>query len=334
MKLYRHLVYAGTFDHLHRGHAALLDRAFHIAQRVSLGITSQHMTRRKLLAQCIEPYAKRRARILGYLKKKNFVPRVRLFQLSDVYGSSIFDHTMDAILVSEQTKENAFRINEKRKERGLTPLAVVVAKDVTDCHGKAITSERIRLGEIDTQGNSYDTLFEKTRGLPEHIRPLLQTPLGRLIKGKEFEQLVVAKKVIRTIKRTKPTMVITVGDIVSRSLEDAGFMPDVKIIDYRSRRRSIEPIGTGKNPHTENAAGTITHESALMIRKAIKEAFHSKTKQTVVVDGEEDLLAIPAILFSPLGSFVLYGQWHKGAVLVPVDEEKKKLMKDLIERFH
>jgi len=42
------------------------------------------------------------------------------------------------------------------------------------------------------------------------------------------------------------------------------------------------------------------------------------------VTGEEDLLALPAIVLAPLGSVVLYGQYDKGVVINEVTEELKK----------
>jgi uncharacterized protein (UPF0218 family) len=62
----------------------------------------------------------------------------------------------------------------------------------------------------------------------------------------------------------------------------------------------------------------------------VRQAHH---KQTIVVAGEEDLLALPAILLAPLGAIVLYGQWDRGAILVKVNEEKKKEVLGIVEKF-
>ena len=43
----------------------------------------------------------------------------------------------------------------------------------------------------------------------------------------------------------------------------------------------------------------------------------------LVVDGEEDLLALPSILFAPLNAYVLYGQPNEGIVVVSVTESLK-----------
>ena len=39
----------------------------------------------------------------------------------------------------------------------------------------------------------------------------------------------------------------------------------------------------------------------------------------IVVEGEEDLATLPAILYAPPGSVVVYGQPDEGSVLVKVN---------------
>jgi uncharacterized protein (UPF0218 family) len=43
----------------------------------------------------------------------------------------------------------------------------------------------------------------------------------------------------------------------------------------------------------------------------------------LVVDGEEDLLTLIAVLYAPEKSWVVYGQPREGAVVVEVTPEKK-----------
>ncbi|MFI5421053.1 MAG: adenylyltransferase/cytidyltransferase family protein, partial [Nitrososphaerales archaeon] len=39
-RLYRCIALGGTFDHIHKGHVELLDRAFETAESVFIGLTS------------------------------------------------------------------------------------------------------------------------------------------------------------------------------------------------------------------------------------------------------------------------------------------------------
>jgi len=53
----------------------------------------------------------------------------------------------------------------------------------------------------------------------------------------------------------------------------------------------------------------------------------------LVVDGEEDLLALPAIIHAPRGSILYYGQPNKGLACVIVTNEKKHEALALLARF-
>jgi uncharacterized protein (UPF0218 family) len=44
-------------------------------------------------------------------------------------------------------------------------------------------------------------------------------------------------------------------------------------------------------------------------------------------------LALPAMLFSPIGTRLIYGQFEKGMVYFTIDEAKKIYAKKLLERF-
>ncbi|GBC75530.1 hypothetical protein HRbin06_00848 [archaeon HR06] len=59
---------------------------------------------------------------------------------------------MEAIVVSEETKERAKYLNKLRRERGLKPLKIVVVEMVKAEDGLRISSSRIRRGEIDEEG--------------------------------------------------------------------------------------------------------------------------------------------------------------------------------------
>ena len=145
---------------------------------------------------------------------------------------------------------------------------------------------------------------------------------------------------------------------MTKSLLDTGFDPDVKIIDLRSRRQNIKddsglladyhvykyPRKSVRHPRQSliNNPGTINIKTALKIKSTINEylkkphfakASRGGEKQLIVVIGEEDLLALPAILFAPLNSIVLYGQFDLGVVMVEVTEEKKKEVENILKKF-
>ena len=56
---------------------------------------------------------------------------------------------------------------------------------------------------------------------------------------------------------------------------------------------------------------------------AIKEALEKNEHTHIIVTGEEDLLALMAVLYAPENALVVYGQPYSGIVVVKVTPEKK-----------
>ncbi|MEM1586534.1 MAG: GTP-dependent dephospho-CoA kinase family protein [Candidatus Bathyarchaeia archaeon] len=160
------------------------------------------------------------------------------------------------------------------------------------------------------------------------LRDYLKKPIGLLIKGQTRDVLEAISKII---KDNKPSKIIAVGDIISRSLLEGGLRVDVFIVDNRSMRKPIEPINYGANKilRLSNPAGTITKASWQVIREAI----NSNGPAEVLVDGEEDLLTIVAVLLAPDNSIVMYGQPGEGAVIINVNKKAKEKMYEIIGRM-
>lgn len=136
------------------------------------------------------------------------------------------------------------------------------------------------------------------------------------------------KKLEQLLKEEKPTKIISVGDAVSDSLVKHGFSPHVLIVDNKIMRKPITPISVGakKVLHVKNPAGTLTDETWLVVEAALNETQRTK----VIVDGEEDLLTLVAVLTAPNDALVIYGQPHEGIVVVKVSESKKKALRKIV----
>jgi hypothetical protein len=92
--------------------------------------------------------------------------------------------------------------------------------------------------------------------------------------------------------------------------------------DLKARIDSLD----AKVINVKNPAGTLTPE--------MREAFaNAKPPLKIVVEGEEDLAAIPAVLSAPQGSVVAYGQPGEGVVLIKVTESKRREFTDLLKEF-
>lgn len=155
----------------------------------------------------------------------------------------------------------------------------------------------------------------------------MKAPLGQLLTGEPGETMLKLKLLI---ERDEPPVVVTVGDIVSIETLKAGIPVNLRIVDYRSMR---QPLGVMSFPtentyRTKNPAGGITMEAWNAIKQAMK-----NREAVILVEGEEDLLALPAIVESPNYAFVIYGQPFQGLVVVTATASKKREIAALIERM-
>jgi len=154
----------------------------------------------------------------------------------------------------------------------------------------------------------------------EETRRIVKRPLGTLLKNDSE---------IRSFLEGFKGFLITVGDIVSTSLVEMGFKPQLCIVDGRTMRKPMpvaECLKKGRRIfRLENPPGTISGESWRVIREAV-----SSPGSTVIVEGEEDLLTLVAVKSAPEGSLVLYGQPGEGVVAIRVGESSRKMVSEII----
>jgi len=146
------------------------------------------------------------------------------------------------------------------------------------------------------------------------------------------------KELIKFIKEKKSAFIFSVGDIISYYLIKNKISPHLLIFDFKTKRGEVdkEVKKTLKNIFPNeivNQPGTISKEAFLTIKNCVEKILSKNEKQKVFVDGEEDLLALPVILFSPLNSLVFYGHWQLGVVGVEVNEEIKDKVLKLLRKF-
>lgn len=166
---------------------------------------------------------------------------------------------------------------------------------------------------------------ERVFVLPDEVRPTLQRPLGKLFTD--------ISKAIEHIRMLRPARLITVGDIVTSSFLNAGLKPDVAVVDFIVMRsqagEKIKGLIESFNAPTvqlKNPAGVITPE---LWKSFENERFPVK----IIVEGEEDLATIPAVITAPNNSVVAYGQPKEGVVLVEVTDEKRHEFQELLKKF-
>lgn len=157
----------------------------------------------------------------------------------------------------------------------------------------------------------------------EGLRDELKKPLGKLVKGEDVAGFVSGLP--------HEAMIITVGDMTTETLVELGIRPKVEVVDMKEKRSPrAEPKSMAERViRVKNDPGTISAEAFNAIRDAI--TLEGSTR--IIVEGEEDLLALPAIILAPYGSYVFYGQPNEGMVCVEVGKGTKDHAKRLLEMF-
>jgi len=142
----------GTFDIIHSGHMALLNKAFSISTKVIVGITSDQLAVKK--GKNPENDYSERASLLKSTIEENFPDSAyEISKLENDFGPAVLEESVKALIVSEETSDKGTLLNKLRAERNLSPVKIVVVPIVLAKDGKAISTTRIKNSEIDSHGN-------------------------------------------------------------------------------------------------------------------------------------------------------------------------------------
>jgi cytidyltransferase-like protein len=159
MKKFGKVAVGGTFDELHRGHKALLDKAFEIGEKVVIGLSSDEFASKMGKPHKTAPYDERLKELEAFLEQSGLAAKAEIVPLNDPYGLTISGKGIDALVVSKETEKTAEKINEKREKAGLPPLKIVAISMIPAENNTPISTTRIRGGEIDRNGR----LLKKTQ---------------------------------------------------------------------------------------------------------------------------------------------------------------------------
>ncbi|MEM2875397.1 MAG: phosphopantetheine adenylyltransferase [Candidatus Bathyarchaeia archaeon] len=143
----------GTFDEFHKGHRTILRKAFEVGENVIIGLTTDEFARKLGKPHEISPYELRLNKLKQFLEANNFLGRAEVIPLEDPYGPTIKNGEIEVLVVSRETADTAYRINDLREKRGLKPLEIIVVDMVLAEDKRTISSTRICRGEIDHEGH-------------------------------------------------------------------------------------------------------------------------------------------------------------------------------------
>ncbi|MEM4356379.1 MAG: phosphopantetheine adenylyltransferase [Candidatus Nitrosocaldus sp.] len=148
---YRVVAVGGTFDILHKGHIALLDKAFEVGKHVLIGVTSDSLVAR-MGKSIVNDYSRRVRNLSSMLVSRYPSRRFDIIMLDDEFGPTVTDPSIEAIVVSKETEHKCKKLNEIREAKGMKPLHIIVIDLLLADDGERISSSRIRAGEIDVDG--------------------------------------------------------------------------------------------------------------------------------------------------------------------------------------
>ena len=152
MKSFDLVAMGGTFDIIHSGHMALLNKAFSVSTKVIIGVTSDQLAVKK--GKNPENDYSKRISLLKSTIEENFPGSVyQISRLENEFGPAVLEESVKALIVSEETSDKGTLLNKLRAERNLPPVKIVVVPMVLAKDGKAISTTRIKNSEIDSHGN-------------------------------------------------------------------------------------------------------------------------------------------------------------------------------------
>mgnify|MGYP001423450615 FL=1 len=142
----------GTFDIIHHGHITLLSTAFDISEKVIIGLTSDEFVQKKG-KNPIHKYDERLKNLTSTIFKKFPNSYFEISQLNNDFGPAVFEKEVQALVVSDETKNQGNVLNKLRTEGNLSPVEIIVVPMTLAKDGKRISTTRIKNSEIDSDGN-------------------------------------------------------------------------------------------------------------------------------------------------------------------------------------
>ncbi len=142
----------GTFDVIHSGHMALLNKAFSISSKIIIGLSSDQLAAKRG-KKLVNGYSKRLSSLKDVIEKRFPNSSYEISKLENDFGPAVIEGSVKALVVSKETSSKGVKLNELRMKRNLPPVEIVVVPMVLAKDGKAISSTRIKNSEIDSNGN-------------------------------------------------------------------------------------------------------------------------------------------------------------------------------------
>ncbi|KAK6166777.1 hypothetical protein SNE40_023399 [Patella caerulea] len=185
VKTYDFVALGGTFDRLHSGHKVLLNEGCLLCdKKLTVGVTEKEMNQKKVLRELIEPIEDRKMAVKHFINDIRPQIEANVVGISDLYGPTITDQSLQLIVLSEETVKGGTLINEERKKKSFSQLEEVVINLLEDpCHAASeeakVSSSSLRRRLL---GTVYNTIQAPGPEVPDS--PYLIGLTGGICSGK------------------------------------------------------------------------------------------------------------------------------------------------------
>jgi uncharacterized protein (UPF0218 family) len=159
--------------------------------------------------------------------------------------------------------------------------------------------------------------------LPDDLRDEMKEVVGKIVSEQDIPGEV------------EGSFIVTIGDVVTLTLLELGFTPDISIVDYKTKRMPMSEVKkklsrfSQPEIHVVNPAAGITEELWL----AIRDGYANPRNLRIVVDGEEDLASLACIALAPDNTSVIYGIPNRGPMVLHVDQSLRSRVEKLLKRM-
>lgn len=151
---FKNVTLGGTFDRLHSGHKFFLRMGEKYGKNLIIGLSSQKMCENKELSGKIQDYNTRKKELRKFLE--SLETDYEIVKINDIYGPAKERKDVRAIVITNETLENAKKINKKRKKKGLPELNYFILPYILDENGEKLSSTNIRKGKINRKGKALN----------------------------------------------------------------------------------------------------------------------------------------------------------------------------------
>ena len=335
-KIYQVGLIGGTFDRFHAGHRNLLMSALSQCQTLEVWVTADSIAGAK--DSRINPWEERVEEIKQALDSDS--KRLEFYELKDRHGPAPTHNQADAIICTSDTKPECETINSMRQETGMPQLEIICVDHSMSWDGRPISSSRIRIGEIDREGQRWipESFVTNEMVLTPEVEAELKDPFGQLIPGPEDEPSHAMSEVLALTEGGHGPL-IAVGDVTVRTLQDVGRPADIGLIDGCTKRRVWDGAeGINRSLYDSvlecsSPAGRLTPSLLSTCETAISSWRDGNKSSLIVVEGEEDLAPLLLHPLAPIDSVIIYGQPGKGVVIRWCGEDAKQRCRRLLNGF-